>query len=75
MDPGVAATAGLEVSSPRVRYCAPGRHRWGPRYADDHPRQCWDCPACEPQAPEQGTLVPAPRVWAETAGKRRQRQP
>ena len=45
------------------------------------PRQCWECPAVEPPAPEQGTLLEASpyrstgqaRVWAEGATGRRRR--
>ncbi|HSF31906.1 MAG TPA: hypothetical protein VLK82_15690 [Candidatus Tectomicrobia bacterium] len=58
---------------PPVRYCPPGQHRWAPRYADDHPRQCWDCPECERQAPAQGTLLEASRGWAETVTTRKRR--
>lgn len=72
MDTRSAASSGLsEVGVNAVRYCAPGRHRWAPRLADDHPRQCWDCPACEPRVPEPVALLPAPRVWGEVAGRRR----
>lgn len=35
------------VQGTSVPYCGPGLHRWGPRYADDHPRQCCNCPAVD----------------------------
>jgi hypothetical protein len=56
-----------------VRYCPPGQHRWAPRLGGDHPRQCWDCPACEPQVPPQPALLQAPRAWAEVGEERRRR--
>lgn len=31
----------------QITYCAPGLHQWGPRHADDTPRQCLRCPAVE----------------------------
>jgi hypothetical protein len=61
-----------DKSDAPVRYCPPGRHRWAPRLAADHPKQCWDCPAVERQAP-QPRLLPEPRPWGETTTERRRR--
>lgn len=66
MDAGPAAQIGVAHTDPPVRYCAPGLHQWGPRWADDHPLQCWHCPVVERQAPAQGTLLQTPRAYAGT---------